>query len=268
MIKIGELLKRKKPLLMGILNITPDSFHDGGRFLEQDQALRQLHTMIEAGADIVDIGGASSRPGHTPVSAATELERVLPVLQQAAGCPVPLSIDTDKAEVAAAALAAGASIINYSGGELGRPMFSLAAQSEAPLIVMHRLGEAGAHRDMCGEVERFFLDCLELGCRQGIAPGQIILDPGFGFNKSFEENIALLHELPRFQALGQPLLLAFSHKRFAAALSGERPGSAAIGNQALTLYALLHGADLLRMHDIAETTALIQAAGTLFRIGD
>ncbi len=260
------LLAQKKPLLMGILNITPDSFHDGGCFLTPEKALAQLKALTDAGADIIDIGGASSRPGHTPVDAETELARILPVLELARDCPVPLSLDTDKAAVAAAGLQAGCQIINYTGGRLDEEIFSLAAAGKAPLVVMHCQGEAGRHEDICGEVAQFFRDNLALGRKMGLGYGQIILDPGFGFNKNLEENLALLHELPRLRAFKHPLLLGFSHKRFVAALSGEAPGQAPAGNQALALYALLHQAELLRMHDIAETAALIRAARPLFRL--
>lgn len=250
----------RRPLLMGILNLTPDSFHDGGAYMSLEAAQRQLAALIAAGADLIDIGGMSSRPGHTPLDAQEEISRVLPLLQAAArDCPLPLSIDTDKAEVAAAAITAGARIINYSGGELDAAVFRLAAEKQAPLVMMHRAGQAGAHADICGEVEQFFRAAIAFARAQGVDEQWLILDPGLGFAKDERENLQLMRAIPRFSSLGRPLLYGFSHKRFVAALSGERPGQAPLGNLAAAAYAARQGAHILRMHEVADCRAFLTA---------
>lgn len=255
-----------RPLCMGILNITPDSFHDGGAYLDPAAALAQMTRLVDMGADLIDIGGMSSRPGHTELSAAAEWARLEPVLRQAARvCPAPLSVDTDKAEVAEAALAHGVSVINYCGGRQNAQIYALAAQSKAPLIVMHRAGTAGAHDEIVEEVAGFFRVSLQAAEMAGVQPWQLVFDPGLGFEKDIAENLALLRATPQLAAMGRPLLLGYSHKRFVAALSGERHGAAPLGNCALAAYAVLHGAHIVRVHEaepfvaIARTLSGIQA---------
>ena len=235
---------------MGILNITPDSFHDGGRFFDADNAALQACFLAAEGADIIDIGAASSRPGYTPVTAEEELSRLLPVLEALEGIDLPpLSVDTDKLEVAAAAVEHGVSIINDTSGDLDSGCFELAAQKGLPLIVMHR--QAGAEdRDIVSDVEAFFTASLNKAKEADLPDKLLILDPGLGFNKSIEENDALIEAIPRFSLLGRPLLIGYSHKRFAAAIAGERPGMAPIGNAVLAKRVSKLGADIVRVHDV------------------
>lgn len=246
-----------RTLAMGILNITPDSFHDGGAYCDLAAARAQVAKMVQAGADLIDIGGMSSRPGHTVIPVETEISRILPLLQSFSGSlPVPFSVDTDRLLVAEAALAAGVSIINDCSGAVDSELFTLAARAKAPLVVMHRQGKAGAHADICAEVEQFFLAARQSAQRAGVSAEQLIFDPGLGFHKSPGENIQLLHATPRLKALGSPLLIGYSHKRFIAGLGGEAAGAAPHGNAFAAVFSLLAGADIVRIHDVAQFVQL------------
>ena len=240
----------ERPLAMGILNITPDSFHDGGCYSDTASAVKQALTLAEEGADIIDVGAASSRPGYTPLSAAEESSRLMPVLEALKDEFLPpLSIDTDKAEVAAAALDHGVNIINDTSGDIESGCFELAAARKAPLIVMHR--EAGEHeRDVVAEVERFFNDALKKAAAVGLPPHLLVFDPGLGFNKDLAENAALIEAIPRFKQLGQPILIGYSHKRYTASLAGETPGNAPVGNAILARRVCALGADIIRVHEV------------------
>ena len=243
---------RVRPLVMGILNITPDSFHDGGRYFDASSAVRQAFALAEAGADIIDIGAASSRPGYTPISAEEELARLLPVLDALDNETLPpLSIDTDKLAVAEAAAGKGISIINDTSGDLESGCFELAAAKELPLIVMHRLRK-NAEQDIVSEVEAFFESSLAKAHSVGLPERLLIFDPGLGFNKSIEENLALIDAAPRLYLMGRPLLIGYSHKRLAASLAGERPGCAPKGNAILARKVSDLGIDIVRVHDVKE----------------
>lgn len=241
-----------RPLVMGILNITPDSFHDGGRFFDASSAVIQAIALAEAGADIIDIGAASSRPGFTPVSAEEELARLLPVLDalEKESLP-PLSVDTDKLSVTEAAVERGISLINDTSGDLGSGCFELAAKNELPLIVMHRM-RIDPEWSIVAEVEEFFELSLAKAYSAGLPNRLLIFDPGLGFNKSVEENMALIDAIPRLALLGRPLLIGYSHKRFAASLANERPGCAPEGNAILARKVRELGADIVRVHDVKE----------------
>lgn len=253
-------------LLMGILNLTPDSFHDGGRYDQKEKALEQLLHLKNNGAQIVDLGAMSSRPGHAFVPAEEEIARLSLLLEQELPDHPLFSVDTDKAEVAAYALEHGVQIINDCSGLLQADMYRLAASSSAPLIVMHRQGEEGRHTDVCREVLDFFRECISFGKRYGVQEQQFILDPGLGFNKNVEENLQLMAALPEFSALGHPVLLGFSHKRFISGISGEPPAQSPGGNLAAAVYGLLHGASILRMHDLELLRPLLQAAAVLWKL--
>ena len=241
-----------RPLVMGILNITPDSFHDGGRFFDASNAVKQALALAEAGADIIDIGAASSRPGYTPVSASEESSRLLPILDALKDLALPpLSIDTDKLAVAEAAVGRGVSIINDTSGALDSGCFELAAANELPLIVMHRLRKK-ADQDIVSEVEAFFELSLEKANISELPERLIIFDPGLGFNKSIGENLQLIDAIPRLARLGRPLLIGYSHKRVAASLTGEHPGYAPKGNAILARRVKDLGAHIVRVHDVKE----------------
>ena len=241
---------RKRPLVMGILNITPDSFHDGGCFFDVSAAVDQALLLADEGADIIDIGAASSRPGYVPVSAQEELSRLLPVLEalRDKGLP-PLSVDTDKCEVAAAAVEYGVFIINDTSGELESGCFELAAERELPLVVMHRRPGA-EERDVVVEVESFFKAAFLKAEECGLPERLLVFDPGLGFNKSNDENAELVEAIPRLARLGRPLLIGYSHKRYAASLAGEKPGMAPRGNAILAEKVCRLGADIVRVHDV------------------
>ena len=249
-----------RPLCRGILNVTPDSFHDGGAYLHPADALHRLQQMLVAGVDLIDIGAMSSRPGHQPISAEEEWQRLAPVLRQAVQiCSAPISVDTDKAEVAEAALKAGAAAINYCGGKQDTAIYHLAAEYGVPLIVMHRDGEEGGHAAIVNEVLAFFQASRRTALSVGVAEWQLVFDPGFGFAKNVAENVTLMRALPQLAAAGRPLLAGFSHKRFVAALSGERAGAAPYGNSALSAYCLLHGVHIIRVHEVEHFVPVARA---------
>ena len=255
----GEL-DFSRPLIMGIANITPDSFYDGGCYNTEQAAVKHILAMAEAGADIIDIGGASSRPGHTTLSVAEELDRLLPVLEQVApSLRLPISVDTDKAEVAKAALAAGAAIINDTGG-LREDMAYLAASTDVPLVLMHRGGGGAA---IVEAVTDFFHSGLVRGEAVGVKRKRFILDPGFGFDKDAEENLLLLRHMEDLRLLARPLLVGVSNKRFIGAASNTPLKERNAANIAASVWAFTHGASIVRTHD---PKALREAALTVEKI--
>jgi dihydropteroate synthase len=254
----GEL-NFSRPLIMGIANITPDSFYDGGCYNTPQEAAEYILAMAAAGADIIDIGGASSRPGHTPLSAAEELARLLPVLELVAPkLQLPISVDTNKAEVAEVALARGAALINDIGG-LQSDMAYLAAVSGAPLILMHQGGGGGA---IVEAVTDFFRSSLKRAEAAGVKREQIILDPGFGFGKDSKENLLLLRHLEDFRLFKRPLLVGVSNKRFIGAASNTLLNERDVANIAASAWALAHGAAIIRTHnpkDLREAALMLAA---------
>jgi dihydropteroate synthase len=253
-------------LVMGIVNVTPDSFSDGGRFLDPQAAVAHALELAAEGADLIDIGGESSRPGAVPVPEAEELRRVIPVIEGLAGkLSVPLSIDTTKTAVARAALAAGASIINDVAAARAEPaMWRLAAETGAGYVCMHSQGTPQtmqlnpAYADVVSEVEAFFFERLKQLNHCGIAPEQIILDVGIGFGKALEHNLQLLGALRRFGQLARPLLLGVSRKSF---LTKGWAGLEAVplpGALACACLAVADGVRLIRTHDVAETVKAVR----------
>lgn len=257
----GRLLILDRPRIMGVLNVTPDSFSDGGQFGNADEAIAHALAMIEAGADIIDIGGESTRPGASPVSVEDELRRVIPVIEALASrSQVPISIDTSKPEVMMAAVKAGAGLINdvYALRQPGA--LDAAAESGAALCLMHMQGEPGnmqqapSYDDVCAEVQRFFTDRI-LACQfAGIDKKRIAIDPGFGFGKTLKHNVELLARLESFNVLGCPILVGVSRKRMIAALTGrEELDQRVSGSVAAALIAVQRGASIVRVHDVAAT---------------
>ncbi len=260
------------PLIMGIVNVTPDSFSDGGLFHAPDAAVAQGRRLLAEGAAILDVGGESTRKGATPVAAAEELKRVLPVVEALAGEGALVSIDTMKAEVAEAAVLAGAAIVNDVRGLQGDPeMAAIAAHSGAGIVAMHNPGILGSAEPLPGDpVEAclaYFARTLEIAARAGIKDDRIVLDPGFGFGKSPEQNLALLRRLPELAALGRPILVGTSRKSFIGAVTGRESHGRLIGTLVTGIVAALGGAAILRVHDVAEHAeamrmmAAIEAAG-------
>ncbi|WP_428033012.1 dihydropteroate synthase [Ancylobacter sp.] len=247
-----------RTLVMGILNVTPDSFSDGGRSAALDDALANAHRLVAEGADILDIGGESTRPGHTPVPAEEELRRVLPAVEALAGLPVPISIDTQKAAVADEALKAGASIVNDIWGLMGDPeMARVAAAHEAGVVAMHNRANVDPAVDIVADILAFFEQLLERAARAGIRPDRISLDPGIGFGKTFEQNLKALGSLAVFGRLGFPVLLGTSRKSLIGKVIEATPAERLPGTIASNVIGILAGCAIIRVHDVA---AHVQAA--------
>lgn len=242
------------PLLMGIVNVTPDSFSDGGRFSTIDTAITHGNRLVDDGASIIDIGGESTRPGHRPIEANVEKARVLPVIKALNGLPVPISIDTMKAEVASAALQAGARIVNDVWGlQRDRNMADIIAEHKAGIIITHNRDETDGAIDILAEVKAFLSRSIEIALSAGIAPARIALDPGLGFGKTHEQNLHLISAIGRLQALGFPLLIGLSRKSFIGRIIDRPVTERGYGTLAANLLAARRGADILRVHDVAHT---------------
>jgi len=262
------------PLIMGILNITPDSFSDGGSYSEPDAAIQQAIRMVNEGADIIDIGGESTRPGAERIAAATQLERVLPViskLREILPPAIAISIDTTLADVAAAAIEQGATIINdVSAGRDDERMFSLAAANDVTLILMHMQGTPGTmqdnpvYSDVVEEVYNFLLERADLARSAGVSRDNIIIDPGIGFGKAFEHNLAIIRHLHRFVDSGFPVLLGASRKRFLKTIcANEHFTDLAGATSAITTIGVAAGVGVFRVHDVMQNR---QAADVAWQI--
>jgi len=260
MFRWRELNPDGRVLIMGILNVTPDSFSDGGRFLSPDAAVERALAMEKEGADIIDVGGESSRPGAEPVPVEEELRRVLPVLERLRGkLRIPISIDTTKAEVAEAALRAGASIVNdISALRFDPAMAPLVAKFGAGLVLMHMLGtpktmqQAPHYEDVVTEVRDFLAERAQYAQSQGIPREAIAVDPGIGFGKTVEHNLELLRRLPELVELGFPVLVGPSRKSFIGAILGLGVEERLEGTLAACAVAVVRGANILRVHDVKE----------------
>ncbi len=269
----GRQLELSRPLITGVLNVTPDSFSDGGQFAEPGQAVARALEMEEEGADIIDIGGESSRPGAEPVPVEQELKRVIPVIEGIRKVStVPISIDTYKRPTAEKALAAGADIVNdISALRFDESMAELVAAAKVPVILMHMLGtprdmQNNPRYDDCVEdVARFFEERIDFAISAGIDKSRIILDPGIGFGKRLSDNIELLARLERFKAFGLPLLIGTSRKSFIGMLQdSDRPASARIGGSiASGVTAVMKGANIVRVHDVAETVEALKVVSAV-----
>jgi dihydropteroate synthase len=263
---------------MGVLNVTPDSFFDGGLFVEPEAAFARAEQMAAEGADVIDVGGESTRPGAEPVSADEELRRVVPVLERLAEkLETPLSIDTSKAAVARSALEAGASFVNDVTALRGDPeMAAVVADAEAQLCLMHMRGEPRTmqedprYGDVVSEVRAFLEQRLAFAVGEGVAEDRIWLDPGIGFGKTLDHNLELIRRLGEIAAIGRPVVVGASRKRFIGALTGRPEGDRLAGSLAAAVLAFERGASMLRVHDVGPTRdALAIAAGaTLEKSGD
>ena len=259
-----------RALLMGVLNVTPDSFSDGGEFFVTEAAVKHGVAMAASGADIIDVGGESTRPGATPVSPNDEMERVLPVIEQLAqAVRVPLSIDTSKSAVARAAIDKGAIIINdITGGRGDAGMFALAAEKQVALIIMHMQGTpetmqlSPAYDVGVSAVADFFRQRYEVAVRSGIDPMGIAFDPGIGFGKTVVHNLELLANLPRLRVENRPLVVGVSRKSFLEKIS-DLPPDRASATVALTSLLRERGAQVLRVHDVAPNANALRATEAL-----
>lgn len=263
----------QRTLIMGIVNVTPDSFSDGGHFFSPVKAVTQALQLVEEGADILDIGGESTRPFSDPVSELEELDRVLPVIEELAGqVTVPISIDTTKASVARQAVKAGASMINdVSALRMDPQMAAVAARCRVPLILMHMKGNPKTmqvdpvYDDLIAEVIEFLTQAMDRAVATGVDRTNIILDPGIGFGKTIGHNLQIIREIDRFHALDSPLLIGPSRKMFIRQLLKDRlkkdmdPLSVEVarGTQAVVASAALKGAQIVRVHDVARTRATL-----------
>jgi dihydropteroate synthase len=260
-------------LVMGIINVTPDSFSDGGRFVEVDAAVAHGHQMAADGASLLDIGGESTRPGAEPVSESEELCRVIPVIERLKlETELPLSIDTQKPAVARKAIAAGAVIINdIAANRENDAMWRLATETGAGYIAMHMQGTPQTmqakpcYDDVTAEVEAFFIDRLERLAVAGVAPEQVALDPGIGFGKTSAHNLELLANLGRFTKLARPLVLGASRKSFLGALSGSAVDDRLPGSLACACHAVAAGVRIIRTHDVCETVQAIKTTEAIIK---
>ena len=251
---------------MGILNVTPDSFSDAGAHADQDAAIRAGLAMFAAGADIVDIGGESTRPNATPVPCDVEIARVIPVIRALADHGIRISIDTRNAATMAAALDAGAQIVNdVSALTFDPDARSVVSERRCPVVLMHMRGtpqtmvSLARYDDVVAEVRRELMDRVSVVIGAGVAPGRIAIDPGIGFAKTAEQSVALLRRLDAFVGHGYPVVIGVSRKSFIGRLSGEPDAGRRLGGSlAAALHALIHGAAILRVHDVQETAQAVR----------
>jgi dihydropteroate synthase len=263
--------------IMGVLNVTPDSFSDGGRFATVNAAIAQAIQMVISGVDIIDIGGESTKPGATPVDEAIELVRVIPVIEGIRQHPdlqhIPISIDTTKASVARSAIQAGADIINdVSGGQFDDRMFATVAQLSVPYIMMHMRGTPATmqqmtdYDDVVGEILAFFERQIDRAIECGIDRAKIVIDPGIGFAKQYQQSIEIIRHLDRFEILDLPLLVGVSRKSFIGKILNQPdPEGRLWGTAAACCASIAKGSDILRVHDIAEMVDVSRVADVLFR---
>ncbi|MHB0867636.1 MAG: dihydropteroate synthase [Thermoleophilia bacterium] len=254
---------------MGILNVTPDSFHDGGRYLDPEAAAARAREMAAAGAGVIDVGGESTRPGSQAVSGAEESRRVVPVIEAvAASVDIPISIDTSKAAVAREAMAAGATMINDVTALRGDPdMAAVAAAAGCPVCLMHMLGEPRTmqadprYEDVVADINRFFSERVDFATGRGIARENLILDPGIGFGKTLAHNLTIIRRLDEFSALGLPLMVGASRKRFIGTITSQDDTQARLpGTIATSVIAFQNGARIFRVHDVAANYQALQVA--------
>jgi dihydropteroate synthase len=260
------LLSRPYPAVMGVLNVTPDSFSDGGQFVAPERALAQARRMIAEGADIIDIGAESTRPygAQQPVSAEEELERLRPVLAEVVSLGVPVSIDSMKSAVVAWALEAGAAIANDVWGLQRDPeMATLLAAHRSPVIVMHNRDAADADIDIMKDIAGFFTRSLEIAAKAGISRDQIVLDPGIGFGKTHEQSMTVLARLDELGVFGLPLLVGASRKRFISTITPSEPHQRLGGSIAAHLIAAKGGARIIRTHDVSDTVQALRVAAAI-----
>jgi dihydropteroate synthase len=252
-------LSLARPLVMGIVNVTPDSFSDGGRHQSQDKVLAHALRLIAEGADIIDIGGESTRPGAVSVSVQQELDRVLPVIEGLRGVHVPISIDTFKPEVMLAAIAAGASMVNDINALQNPAALAAVLSSNVAVCLMHKQGEvatmqdAPRYRDVVAEVRDFLRQRVEACEAAGIDSDRIVIDPGFGFGKSVAHNFTMLANLAEFAEIGVPVLAGLSRKSMLGGVTDQAVDERLAGSVAAAVIAVQRGAELLRVHDVRAT---------------
>jgi dihydropteroate synthase len=251
---------------MGVLNVTPDSFSDGGRFATVDAAVAQAQAMVAAGADMIDVGGESTRPGSVPVAADEQIKRVVPVIERIANLPVTISIDTTRAAVAQSALDAGVAVVNdISAGRDDGDLLPLVARRGVPVVLMHMQGtpatmqDAPSYRDVVAETISFLRERVAAAQAVGVELSKILLDPGIGFGKTQEHNLELLRRQREFLALGRPIVIGTSRKGFIGRITGEsEPSKRLFGTAASVALAIANGAAIVRVHDVGPMVQVVR----------
>lgn len=269
----------KRTYIMGVLNVTPDSFSDGGEFNTLETALIQAEKMVAAGVDIIDIGGQSTRPGSEQITLEDELNRVIPVVKLLRSqanelANIPLSIDTTRSAVAQAAIEAGADLINDISGATFEPeILSVVAKLGVPIVLMHIRGtpktmqQLTDYQDLIGEILQFFQERIQACKNARIDPDNIILDPGIGFAKTYEQNLEILRQLPKLRSLGFPLLIGPSRKSFIGhILNQSDPQKRVWGTAAACVAAIVGSGDILRVHDVKEMVDVCRVADAIYRV--
>jgi len=265
----------KQTYLMGVLNITPDSFSDGGDYNDLEAAFQRASALVEAGADILDVGGQSTRPGAKQISPEAELERVIPVIKRIRKhLNVPISVDTTRAEIAQQAVQAGADWVNdISGGTFDAAMLTTVAELEVPIILMHIRGtpetmqQLTDYEDLVGDIIAVLRERIAAAEKAGIARSRLLIDPGIGFGKTAEQNLELLRQLDQFQTLGVPILVGTSRKSFIGKiLKQDDPKQRVWGTASTCCAAIAQGADLLRVHDLPEMGEVSRVADAIWRV--
>ena len=265
-------LRLDSTLVMGVLNVTPDSFSDGGLYLDKDQAIRRALQMVEEGADIIDVGGESTRPYSKEVTVDEELSRVIPVIEELTSqLKIPVSIDTRHHEVAKAALEAGAEIVNDVSGLRGEEMVAVASRYRPGVVIMHMLGEPGtmqdrpAYEDVVGDLSLFLDERMTQAKRIGVDLSSMVLDPGIGFGKSLEHNLQIVVRLREFRCLGRGLLVGASRKAFIGKVLGQEIAERKEGSLAVASIAMMNGANVVRVHDVKETKMVARMVDAVHR---
>jgi dihydropteroate synthase len=256
----------RRPLVMGVLNVTPDSFSDGGRYADPSLAVAHARQMVADGADLIDIGGESTRPGAVRVDSGEQIRRIVPVIGALRDVPVVLSVDTTRADVAAAALEAGAHLVNDISAGMDDPaMLPLVSARQTPVVLMHTRGQPATmqqlteYQDVVAEVKAHLASRRDAALAAGIAPARILLDPGIGFAKAMGHNLTLLRDLKHLTALGHPLLLGTSRKSFMGKITGEdEPSHRLFGTAATVCWCLANGAAIVRVHDVAPMVRVVK----------
>ncbi|AFZ44339.1 Dihydropteroate synthase [Halothece sp. PCC 7418] len=274
-IRNKSFLWGEQTYLMGVLNITPDSFSDGGDYNNLEEAFQRAAALVEAGADILDVGGQSTRPGAKQISPEEELERVIPIIKRIRKhLNIPISVDTTRAEIAQQAVRAGADIVNdISGGTFDADMLTTVAALEVPIILMHIRGtpetmqQMTDYEDLVGEIMGVLQERLSAAEAAGIARSRLLIDPGIGFGKTAEQNLELLRKLDQFQSLGVPILVGTSRKSFIGKIiNQDDPKQRVWGTASSCCAAIAQGADLLRVHDLPQMWEVSQVADAIWRV--
>jgi len=252
---------------MGILNVTPDSFSDGGQFFDAGRAVDQALRMESEGADIIDLGGESTRPGHQEITPQEEMQRIIPVLSRLVReLKIPVSVDTTKAEVAARALEEGANIINDQWALRGNELAAVVARYRSPLIIMHNQ-KGSEYNDLMGDMIRYFRESLALAGEAGIDRSNIIIDPGIGFGKTVKQNLETMRRLKELDCIGLPVLLGTSRKSMIGKTLDLPPGERVEGTAATVALGITYGADIVRVHDVKEMVRVARMTDAMVRTG-